>query len=79
MSEYPEDIMKAAKETYEGLPIVYDGWDEDAVIECIAVAILAERNQCVKLLVDRSQDVRRGHVERACYANAVALISRGAA
>ena len=32
-------IWRAAQECYADLPIVYDGWDEDAVIMCIARAL----------------------------------------
>lgn len=40
VEEIPEDVMKAAEECYDGLPIVYDGWDEDNVRACIARAIM---------------------------------------
>lgn len=59
MSNIPEDILKAAKATYEALPLCYDGWDEDAVIEGIAAAILAERERCKETLVAISGDLRR--------------------
>lgn len=63
MSQYPEDIMEAAKVTYEGLPLCYDGWDEDAVIEGIAAAIFAERVRGaagqIKTLESVRDDLRR--------------------
>jgi hypothetical protein len=45
----PDDIRKAATATYEGLPLVYDGWDEDAVIDGIARALLNERERCARI------------------------------
>ncbi len=43
MSEIPDDIKKSATAAYEAMPLVYDGWDEEAVVACIARALLAER------------------------------------
>lgn len=70
MSEYPEDILETARNVARDVGAIWE-------IDPIAKAILAERERCKGLLAERSRDVRRGHVERACYANAVALISRG--
>jgi len=69
MNEVPEDIKKAATATYEGLPIVYDGWDEDAVIQCIARALLSERERCAKICEARLPlytDVGQRNAVREC-------------
>lgn len=49
-NDFPADIMRAAKECYESMPLVYDGWDEDAVILCIARTLMAERGKWANIL-----------------------------
>jgi hypothetical protein len=38
--DFPADILKEATAAYEAMPLCYDGWDEDAVIACIARALM---------------------------------------
>lgn len=40
--DVPDDILKAATAAYDAMPLVYDGWDKDAVIDCLARALLAQ-------------------------------------
>lgn len=45
-----QEIWNMAVACYNGMPMVYDGWDETAVCECIARALTAakaeEREAC---------------------------------
>lgn len=55
MTTIPDDIMKSARDCYEGLlntVLVYDGWDEDAFVANIALALMAERERCAKIAED---------------------------
>lgn len=44
----PADVWASAVACYEGMPIVYDGWDETELCACIARAILAERERALE-------------------------------
>jgi hypothetical protein len=37
----PEEVMREARAAYEQIPLVYDGWDEEACILVIARALLS--------------------------------------
>jgi hypothetical protein len=48
-ADIPRSVMEEARKTYEALPIVYDGWDEDAVIKVIARFAIARDKRAAEI------------------------------
>lgn len=51
MTEVPEDVMEKAREAFASIEAMYDdmGLADDACVDIVAYAILAERERCAMI------------------------------